>query len=306
MRYTYRYRSFFWPALIILVGILALLVNTGQISVDRLGELVNLWPLILVVIGLELIVRRMVHGVAGDAAAALIIVLAVVGAAVYVTAAPNPSQTHSMDSSADLGSIDQGSLEIDVGAATVSITADPSVASDLYRAHIDYSGRQPAIELDRSRGTLRISQSNSNGFIFGNRRFALRLVLNPSIPWTIREDSGAATDTIDVPRARSIAINTGASRDDITLGPPSADVPVTINGGALTVNVHRPEGVAMSVEVSGGSVTLTVDGQVQHAVGHLTFTSSNVGGGPSYNIRVDGGACTVNVDSSGPAPASPS
>jgi len=29
MRYTYRYRSFFWPALLILAGVVALLVNTG-------------------------------------------------------------------------------------------------------------------------------------------------------------------------------------------------------------------------------------------------------------------------------------
>src|SRR3989442_974343 len=90
MRYTYRYRSFFWPAILILGGVVALLVNTGQIPVDRLYQLVNLWPVVLVVIGLELIIRRTVHGLTGDVAAALIVLIAVVGAAAYVTVGPPP------------------------------------------------------------------------------------------------------------------------------------------------------------------------------------------------------------------------
>ena len=302
MRYTYRYRSFFWPAVLILVGVLALLVNTGQIPFDRLGDLVNLWPLVLIVIGLELIVRRMVHGVGGDIAAALIVILAIVGAAAYVTAAPNPSATHTMDSSAELGNIDQGSLEVNVGAATLTINSDTSVGSDLYRAHIEYSGPQPRVELDSSSGTLRISQSSSNTLLFQSRKFKLDLTLNPSIPWSIRENSGAATEHIDVAHVTSLTINTGASRDDITLGEPSGTVPVQVNGGALTVNVHRPNGVPITVEVSGGAVSLTVDGSSQHAIGHLTYASSNPSGVGSYSIRVNGGACTVTVDSSGSAP----
>src|SRR5438309_571558 len=39
---TYRYRSFLWPAILILAGVVALLVNTGRIPVDRLYQLVNL------------------------------------------------------------------------------------------------------------------------------------------------------------------------------------------------------------------------------------------------------------------------
>jgi uncharacterized membrane protein len=52
------YRSFFWPVVLILAGILALLVNAGIISTDRLSLLEDLWPVILIVIGLELLARR--------------------------------------------------------------------------------------------------------------------------------------------------------------------------------------------------------------------------------------------------------
>src|SRR5438046_6757235 len=97
MRSTYRYRTFFWPAILILGGIVALLVNTGQIPVDRLYQLVNLWPVVLVVIGLELIIRRTVHGLAAAVAAAPFVLIAVVGAAAYVTFGPDPSAPPTLD-----------------------------------------------------------------------------------------------------------------------------------------------------------------------------------------------------------------
>ena len=58
MRYSYRYRTFFWPALLILAGTVALLVNTGRLPVERLGLLVALWPLVLIALGIWLIARR--------------------------------------------------------------------------------------------------------------------------------------------------------------------------------------------------------------------------------------------------------
>src|SRR5438093_6888550 len=121
MRYTYRYRSFFWPALLILAGVVALLVNTGQIPVGRLAQIIDLWPLILVVIGLELIVRRTVHGVAGDVAAALIVLLAIGGAAAYVAVGPTPSATPTRDASDQLGGRTAAPAELDAGRATMTV-----------------------------------------------------------------------------------------------------------------------------------------------------------------------------------------
>ena len=37
----HRYRSFFWPAVLILAGVVALLVNTGALSADRLYQLLE-------------------------------------------------------------------------------------------------------------------------------------------------------------------------------------------------------------------------------------------------------------------------
>ena len=300
MRSTYHYRSFFWPALLILAGIIALLVNTGAIPVDRLYQLLDLWPLILIVIGLELIVRRSVHGMAGDVAAALIVLIAVGGAVAYVAATPSPYATRTMDSSGSAAGLEAGALEIDVGAATIDMSG-ADLGSDLYRAHIEYSGPTPKVELDRSTGRLKISQP-SDGF-FGSRKFKLTLQVNVAVPWTVTENTGAASDTINLSQVHvgSLRINTGASHEEITLGPLSGTVPVDINGGALTVHVRRPAGVETSVRVSGGAVNLTADGRSFHAIGNVDFTSDGFSAASDrYRITVNGGACTVTLDSTAP------
>src|SRR5258708_13921716 len=97
-----RYRSYFWPAVLILIGIVALLVNSGVISTDRLNLLFDLWPVILIVIGLELLARRAIPGRNGDVAAVLIVLIAAGGAVAYVALAPNPTTSGKLDAHATL------------------------------------------------------------------------------------------------------------------------------------------------------------------------------------------------------------
>lgn len=296
MRSTYR--GLLWPAVLILVGVLALLANAGVISSDRLGLLVDLWPLVLVVIGLELIARRGLQGTAGEVAAVLIVVIAVGGALAYVALAPNPAQTGNLSATAPGGGIENPSLEIDVGAATINVQGGAPEGS-LYQATIDYSGPRPKVSLDKSSGRLKISQGNSSFGLFRSSRFTLKLQIDSSLPWTIVTNSGAATETYKLTDVHvgSIEVNTGASREDITLGQPSGVVPISVNGGALTVNVHRPAGTPASATVSGGVVSLDGDGQQHRGIGSQSWQSSGFDGATdAYRVEVNGGACTVTVD----------
>ena len=296
-----RYRSYFWPAVLILIGIVALLVNSGVISTDRLNLLFDLWPVILIVIGLELLARRAIPGQNGDVAAVLIVLLAAGGAVAYVALAPNPTTSGKLDSHAALGNLDRAALEIDAGAATITVTGTSSLEGDLYHATITYSGSRPEIDLNRSDGTLTISQGNNGFGLFQTRRFTLDLQINSSIPWTITSNGGASTETFQLASVplKSMDLNTGASREDITLGSPSGVVPITINGGALTVNLHRPAGTGASVNVSGGAVSLIFDGHQNRAIGEVQEGTGS--SADTYRVQVSGGACTVTMDANAPS-----
>ena len=296
MRYTYRYRSYFWPAVLILAGVIALLVNTGRIPVERLGLLVALWPLILIVIGLELIVRRNLHGVAGDVAAALIVLLAIAGAAGYVVGAPIPRATQTLDSSADLGRVHQATLQINVGAANMTLGG---TTDKLYTAHIEYNGTQPRVQFDPDGGILSIDQPSQGFAPFQGSALKLNLDLNTSVDWSIQVNTGAIRSTMNLAQVHvtSLQINSGASTDDITLGPTSQVVEVKINGGAVTARVHRPAGTDVKVDVSGAFVNLVVDGTSYHAIGNAGNDTEL--GASGYQVRVSGAACTVTVDTTG-------
>jgi uncharacterized protein GlcG (DUF336 family) len=304
MRYAGRYRSVFWPAVLILIGVLALLVNSGWISADRIYLLLNLWPLILIVIGLELIVRRSMLGTARDVASVLIVLLAVVGAAVYMVAGPNPSSTQTLDTHSSASGIEQAELEIDVGSANFTVTSSNALEGDLYRAHIDYAGTKPSVAFDQSTGLVRISQSGGNFGFLQSRRFVMDVKVNQNVAWSITENSGATTSKLNLTGAQvgTININTGASRSDIYLGDPSGIVPVTINGGSLNVHIHRPRGSAASISVAGGAVNLNADGKQMHAIGNVSFQSPGFSAeGDAYRFEINGGACNVTLDTASAA-----
>lgn len=297
-----RNRGFFWPAVLILIGVVALLVNAGAISSDRLYRLVDLWPLLLVVIGLELISRRALQGAAGDLAAVLIVLVAAGGAVAYVAVGPAiPGGTQTLTTSDTTGNLKQATLHVDVGAATMTVEGSGALGADLYRAHIQYSGSKPDVSLDRSTGDLQISQNSAFGF-FGAQRVVLDLQLSSAVSWNISVNTGAASDTFKLVSLKvgSIELNSGASREDITLGTPTGVVPITIDGGALTVRLHRPSETEASVQVSGGAVSLNADGRQYHGIGDQSWQSNGYGGAANaYRVEVNGGACTVSMDASG-------
>lgn len=295
-----RYRSFFWPGVLILVGVFALLINAGLVPTDRLYRLADLWPLILIVIGLELLVRRAMQGTAAEIAAVLIVLLALGGAVAYVAVGPATS-TGTLQASAPLEGLDHMTVRIDVGAANITVRGDSSLGSNLYQARINYSGTKPTVRLDRSNHDLSISQSGTFGF-FQNRRFMLDLQINPKVLWRIFANSGAATDTFNLAgvNVESMELNTGASRHDITLGEPTGTVPISLNGGALTVNIHRAQRTAISVEVSGGAISLDADGNRHRGVGNQSWHSDGYDEAANrYQIEINGGASTVTIDIAG-------
>jgi hypothetical protein len=230
-----------------------------------------------------------------------VVILAAGGAGAYLAINPSPAAANKLDSSAPVGELHQASLEVNAGSASIDVSAGSDLGSLLYRAHIEYPGPKPNVTFDRSTGALTISQNTNFPFTFTNGRFVLSVQLNEGVSWAVSENTGASKDTINVPRIKvsAITVNTGASSEEMTLGMPTGVVPVEINGGALTVHVHRPSGTEVSVRVSGGADSLDADGHSQHGIGDIAYDSSGFSGASdAYRITVNGGACTVTLDTS--------
>jgi len=290
------------PAILILVGLLALLVNVGAIPTDRLYRLADLWPVLLIVLGLEVLVNRARLPSAVDmTASVLIVVVAIAGAGLYVALGPPiPGGTHTITFSEPRGELQQAGLELDVGAASVNVQGgSTSVINDLFQAEITYSGPPPTERVDLNNPARIVIQQNGQFGFFGHQSIHLDIQLNSEVRWDLAVHSGASQDRylLSTFQVGSVEIDTGASTEDIDLPYPSGTVPVRINGGALTVHLHRPTGTAASVTVSGGAVRLDFDGDVTSAVGSVSHSTEPAG--DMTQVSVNGGTCNVTMDVAG-------
>jgi len=99
------------------------------------------------------------------------------------------------------------------------------------------------------------------------------VTLNGTIPWRLDVLTSGAACTADlrsVPLS-ALDVNGNASRIEITLPHPTANVPVRIAGNASTVIVRRAAGTAVQVRMRRGVSNVTIDGQEFSATGSKPY-----------------------------------
>lgn len=302
----YRPRGLLVPLILIAIGVIVLLANTGVLSPQALERLGDLWPLLLVILGLQLILNhtlpRQQATLVGLGATTLIVVAAVA----YAALAPAASLgTQRFDSTERLGGLSAATLDVNYGAATIDVMAG-SIGDSLYQAHIDYPAGEnpPTISLDRESGSLQIHQGSSFSpfHLFGGNRRHLRITLTDQIPWSIQVGGGAASLRLDLLHAQltKLEISGGANQLDAQLPHPKGSVSISVSGGANNVTLVAPASSPWRVAVSGGVSAVTINGT----------SSGNLGGdfeqqSPEYssatdrfNIEISGGASHIDFRTS--------
>jgi hypothetical protein len=241
-----RRSSYFWGLVLVAIGLLALAANLNLLN-NLDWNIV--WPVILIALGLWFMVVRFIPGGASGAPG-------------------------SMDSLQAREGLAKAKVEIAIGAGRLNVRG-AALGDQLYRAHIDYSGPQPEVALDRAAGIVRISHSSDwIGGTWG--RFNLDLQLNDQVPWEVTCKTGAIRAGLDLstlPLSR-FDCDTGASRLELRLSRPGGEVPIRIAGGALHVDLTRPSGTAARVRVQGGAIKLRADGVTQDGIGSRDWQSA--------------------------------
>ena len=298
----FRNRGLLFPLVLIAIGIVVLLANTGVLSPQALERLGDLWPLLLVILGLQLILNhtlpRQPATLIGLAASAIIVAAAVA----YAALAPAASLgTQGFNSSERLGGLSSASLDLNYGAATIEVHAG-SIGDALYQAHVDYpSGENPpTISLDRETGSLQIHESStfSPFHLFGGQRRRVQVTLTDQIPWSIHIGGGAANLRLDLRQAKlsKLEISGGANRLDAQLPSPKGTVLISVSGGANNVTMVAPTHAPWRIGVSGGVSAVTISGASSGSLGgDFQQQSPDYGSATDrFDIEISGGASHVN------------
>jgi hypothetical protein len=289
------------PAVLILGGVVALLVNVGAITGDQLLRLLDLWPLALILLGLAMIFRVSLPRYTVPATVALVL-LAIAVSFVY-TSMPSvlpsmlTSTSQQADYSAPLGSgVESGRLQLGLGGRA---TIDSAGISDLYKAHMEFPRDRPP-SVSASGGTVTIENGERSFPLFGRGTLRAQVTLNNSIPWDVNLQGGASSVTLDLSglKLTSLGISGGASQVEATLPSPTGQASVHISGGASQVTIHRPTGVAIRVHMSGGASNLEIDGTHHNVIGgDADYQTPDWNSASArYDMEISGGASNVRVD----------
>jgi Domain of unknown function (DUF5668) len=288
------------PLLLIAAGLIAFLVNFGWVPGDRLLRALDLWPLVLVVGGVVLVLRSLFQPFVARALALVALALAIAAVVAYVALAPPATALRLIpaNSSAPLGSAENGRLQIELGAVELEVHADSSM-SDLYQARFGYpSGQAPQVQVDHGTVIVRGARSSNFGFLQSFHHTA-SITLNGSIPWDVKIGGGASQTQLDLRGLdlRSLTVDSGASHLDVRLPSPKGTVQVAISGGASNVTITRPSQVPVEARISGGASNLVVDNsQIMSLGGDGVHTTPGYGSaGGRYQVRVSGGANNVRI-----------
>ena len=261
------YRSLFWPVLLIGVGVIWLLSNLGVIPRENLAMLVNLWPLILIIIGLDLLFGRQ-----SPLAGVLIGVITVGMAVVVLIAGPALGLAAG-------GVLRHESIREPLGEAAraeiiLNLSTHPariyglSNSSQLLEAEIDYFGELRYTSSGERLRRIRLEQFQSNPSVTFSVDPTARwdIGLTPSIPLelTIDGSSGSAEFDLSFLQLANLEIDQSSGRMEIQL--PAAATPyiAKINGGSGSLQISLPDegNFTLRLEGKSGAIQIRTGGEI--------------------------------------------
>ncbi|HEX9268533.1 MAG TPA: DUF5668 domain-containing protein [Candidatus Limnocylindria bacterium] len=291
-------RGVFWPLALIAVGLVFLLANYGLIEPVSFVTLLALWPVLLILIGIDIAFARR-WPIATLVAEVAIIGLALLLAATQpsvLTLAPfqfggsNACREPSGQVSASRGNADSLDLRVRGGAARYRVTGG---ASGLLEATWD-----PGLCLsDRRNGSRAELELTQGGARPGRSSDEVSVRVATDVPLALRFDAGAGDFFVDLHDVRTseARFNVGASSMTLVLPHPSGDVGVRIDGGAANVNIEIPSDVEARITVSGGLVSSNTANSRTTKDGNVIQTAGYGAAKDRVTVTVNGGASSVNV-----------
>lgn len=297
-----RPRSLVGPVILIAAGSAFLANNLGLMDRGMWEMLIQLWPIILVGLGLDILLRRSSGGSLASSislAVALVVMLAV-GAGVAL-AAPRVTLSdhglivtsdreqaqevrlggpvHSESFAQSLGGAERATVELNLGLGRSEI-GTMSQSANLVEGTLSLAEDETAKrEYTVSGGTGYFSLSNHTQSAFHGERGAAadrgsEIRLNRSLPIALKVNAGLSSARMDLSdlQLTSLELNGGISKTEVTI-PRAGQFNVTINGGLSQIKVMVPHGMAARIQTERGLSSVDVKGDYRHTGN--TYVSPN-------------------------------
>lgn len=277
-------RGLILPILFIVVGSVLLLNNLGVLPWSIWSTLAQLWPVVLILLGVELVLGRRTS--IPGALVALVVIVAIVGwadhraparpaSAVAQTSQPlaaalvGPAATTDSAShlAVPLGDTQNARITLNLGAGDLSIGALPVGDPNLATADATLP---EGTELTKTTSThdgetdLTLAAKGRNGFFWpfahpDQRADSLAVALAPKVPLDLQTNLGVGQSNLDLRglAIQSLDVNSGAGQMTVQFPSGSGQTRANINSGAGgRTTLIIPSNVGAYVHTAGGLVSV--------------------------------------------------
>lgn len=259
-----RYRSFFWPILLVGVGVVWLLSNLGYIEPVSIGSLLRFWPVLLIVLGIDILFSRRfpwVGAVVGLLAVAGVVALLITAPSVSVS---TNSQTRTEYFSTPIEGVQTVEYDIDTSSAPVEFSVLSGNDTDLINAKITYRGTMRFDVTGTADKLIKMSnytESNdwfSWDFSFNNQRWEIALA--PDVPTDLILNGGSGSIDMDL---RGIELKTlrtdfGSGSSDVIFPETQEAYLAEIESGSGSVNLELPSNTSLTLTIDSGSGSTSI------------------------------------------------
>lgn len=244
--------------ILILVGGLLLMGNLGFISRDLWSILFQIWPVILVALGLTMLLNNSRWAFVGP--------LVLVGVILYVALAPSVPfryshhmgmgwyglQHSSVYTKPWDASIKSGELQVELGVGDVTLFGSEQQLLSSNISHHMHARPIWTWEQRGDRAVVRLKGSRTRSRFMGDGGYEGSIQLGSTIPWDGNLHMGVGSLNGDFRNVllRKLDVEVGVGSIDITLPDKGIRGNVAIDGGVTSVNLRAPQGIGVRIRLA--------------------------------------------------------
>ncbi len=284
-----------WGLILVALGVIFLLQNLGVLGWGVWGTLWRFWPVVLLLIGLNIILRGqspwLMLGIT------VVVLIGVIAAAVLVER--SRSGTVGASFSQPLRGITRAEIEVDFGVGELYIGSLPAGSASLaegdgYPEVRQVRGMQLA---DDVTGVLNLSVPGRGIWPFGDNGLRLNASLNREVPMDLTVKTGASDAQVDLTglQVRRLEMEVGASRLSLRLPAKAGTTEAEVKAGAARVSISIPQGVAARITAETSVGSFNVDTSRFPKVGNRYESPGFATATNRVDLTVKSGVASINI-----------
>ncbi len=286
------------PAILIGFGLLLLANNFGLLQGNVWAVALRFWPVILILLGLEILIgRRSTLASAIIAVVGLLLIVGLVVAAVYW----------------GWGGVGQSGITEHViqemaGAESATVTLDFAVGElkvrtledspDLMDARFNGLPVKHQYEVRAGRGDLRLESREGNFAWWPNAAAenTWDIALSPRLPLILDVDTGVGQTTLDLSglQVTDFSLNAGVGSVRVVM-PAKGRVTADVKAGVGGVSLEIPPGVAARIYADVGLGGMNIDRNRFPLAGEYYESPEYATADNRIDVRIDGGLGAITV-----------